>query len=136
MYHGFDVAADRGLVSTLAALLKANPNTKVTLLLVDRFSGGTVAAVSQVAGVNQSRPTSPQVDPAISHFEAQCERHGLEFDCTWVPNSLCKAVTETQTVRERLLWFLYGHWDGLILYHITAPKAKEGAPSAPAGASW
>jgi hypothetical protein len=50
MYHGFDnvaAAANEGLVSTLAALLKANPNIQITLLLVDRFSGGAVAAVSQ-----------------------------------------------------------------------------------------
>jgi predicted nicotinamide N-methyase len=51
MYHGFEGAAadaNQGLASTLAALLNANPNINVTLLLVDRFSGGTVAAVSQV----------------------------------------------------------------------------------------
>ena len=44
IYHGF---CD-GLVRTLAILLRANPNINVTLLLVDRFSGGAVAAVSQV----------------------------------------------------------------------------------------
>ena len=51
MYHGFDsmaAEASQGLVSTLAALLHANPQINVTLLLVDRFSGSTVAAVSQV----------------------------------------------------------------------------------------
>jgi len=51
MYHGFDGATDvanEGLASTLAALLAVNPNLNITLLLVDRFSGGTVAAVSQV----------------------------------------------------------------------------------------
>ena len=49
IYHGFgDGGANGGLVRTMAALLKANPDIKVTLLLVDRFSGGTVAAVSQV----------------------------------------------------------------------------------------
>jgi len=51
MYHGFDsmaAEASRGLVSTLAALLHANPQINVTLLLVDRFSGSAVAAVSQV----------------------------------------------------------------------------------------
>jgi hypothetical protein len=52
MYHGFDsmvaAQASQGLVSTLAALLHANPQINVTLLLVDRFSGSTVAAVSQV----------------------------------------------------------------------------------------
>ena len=37
-----------GLASTLAALLEANPKLQITLLLVDRFSGGAVAAVSQV----------------------------------------------------------------------------------------
>lgn len=54
MYHGFEGAvaeANKGLASTLAALLKANPNINVTLLLVDRFSGGAVAAVSQVRRV-------------------------------------------------------------------------------------
>lgn len=44
IYHGFG----DGLVRTLAILLRANPNINVTLLLVDRFSGGAVAAVSQV----------------------------------------------------------------------------------------
>ena len=76
MYHGFDDAAsvgrplmlarvlrderhffsdfrvqmesNAGLASTLAALLEANPRLQITLLLVDRFSGGAVAAVSQV----------------------------------------------------------------------------------------
>ena len=40
--------SNAGLASTLAALLEANPRLQITLLLVDRFSGGAVAAVSQV----------------------------------------------------------------------------------------
>lgn len=78
MYHGFDVEADRGLVSTLAALLKANPDIKITLLLVDRFSGGAVAAVSHVAGVNQARPSSPQVVTRLHrHVEFTCMPLGV-----------------------------------------------------------
>lgn len=129
MYHGFDREADRGLVATLAALLRENPNIKVTLLLVDRFSGGTVAAVCGVAGVNQDRTTSPQIDPAISHFEAQCEQYGLAFDCMWVPENLRAAVRAQQTLRQRVSWFLYGYWDGIIVYHITAKNRKTSSSS-------
>lgn len=75
-----------------------------------------------------------QVDPAISRFEAQCQRHGLQVESSWVPDTLRAAVCETQTARQRLLWFLYGHWEGLIVYHIRAAQA-DGKHSSASGNS-
>ena len=80
IYHGFGVhrASDNtapqhvageqiGLAHTFAALLERKPLLPITLLAVDRFSGGAVAALSNVAGVNtEAAPTT--VDPAISRF--------------------------------------------------------------------
>ena len=53
-----------GLASTLAALLEANPKLQITLLLVDRFSGGAVAAVSQV--VSFIPFTQPPILPVLA----------------------------------------------------------------------
>lgn len=65
-----------------------------------------------------------QIDPAITRFEEQCERLGLHHDSIWVPHAIRANVKATQTLRQRLRWFLSGYWDGLILYRITLPKDR------------
>ena len=81
VYHGG--ATDRisdgsgGFVKTLSDLFIIRPNLVVKLVLCNRFSGGAVAALSDVAGI-QHRGTS--LDHSLLDFERECRRHGLKFE--------------------------------------------------------
>lgn len=125
VYHGFGADTDeRGLERTLAALLRAKPSLHVQLMIVDRFSGGAVAALSGAAGVNQtSAPTT--VDPAIGRFYAECERLGLATQTRPVPEAVLARVDASLGPLSRGLWWLAGYYHGLSI--VTVTLAEPGA---------
>ena len=127
VYHGFDRhdtgdAGDAGegavprLEHTLAALLRAQPSVRITLLLEDRFSGGAVAALAGAAGVSHASTTR---DPAILAFEEGCERLGLRVQRRAVPEAVVESVSRSQGWLQRAAWWVAGTWDGLTLFEVT-----------------
>lgn len=110
-----------GLAETLATLLSVQPGASVKLLLVDRFSGGAIAAVATQAGVAHESCT---VDPALVSFRRRCNAHGL--DVTWapLPEAVARQVSDAQMPWTRLLWWIAGFWEGFQVY--TVSKRKSG----------
>eukprot|EP00293_Proteomonas_sulcata_P015298 CAMPEP_0184307840 /NCGR_PEP_ID=MMETSP1049-20130417/16470_1 /TAXON_ID=77928 /ORGANISM="Proteomonas sulcata, Strain CCMP704" /LENGTH=283 /DNA_ID=CAMNT_0026620415 /DNA_START=72 /DNA_END=924 /DNA_ORIENTATION=+ len=126
VYHGgaeSESSANVGLVRTLEALLQENPKIQVTLLLVDRFSGAAVSALSQVVGVQPSAKP-PDIDPEISKFERRCLSSGLKVSRMRLQDpsfdALKQRVMKSQSWIERIKWAVCGYWEGLILYKIRA----------------
>lgn len=135
VYHGFGVnnaadnteleatTADVGFPHTLAALLKAKPSINVSLLIVDRFSGGAVAAVAASAGVPHQ---STVEDPAISRFIRTCEELGLDVEKTPVPSAVLAKVAASQSLINRAYWYLAGHYAGMTILKVTpAPPGRH-----------
>ena len=154
VYHGFDAAADGGgggggqsdggpltmcLEATLGALLRAKPGLQVTLLLEDRFSGGTVSALAGAAGVSHPSTT---VDPAIAAFERGCAAAGLRLTLAPVPSHVVESVCRSQSWLSRFSWWVAGTWDGLVLCTVSVADGgagrkegrKEGRKAGAAGA--
>lgn len=134
VYHGFGVESDPsgdGLVKTLSALLTAKPTIRIRLMVVDRFSGGAVAALSGAAGVNQNNPAamSTTVDPAVADFETSCRRHGLRTAKRPVGSKTLDAVRASQSARARLYWWLAGFYDGIQVYDVQLAVDRDGAGS-------
>ncbi|KAL1503928.1 hypothetical protein AB1Y20_012389 [Prymnesium parvum] len=117
--------AEAGLAATLAAILRRRPDASVTLLLVDRFSGGAVAALAMEAGVDHR---SCAVDPAIVAFRRSCEVHGLEATWAPVPEEVCRRVVATQTVWTRFVWWLAGYWEGFQVYSVRLAQNSSPQP--------
>mgnify|MGYP002632803541 CR=1 FL=1 len=121
VYHGGaaeggeDLESGRGLAATLAMLLREQPGISVTLLLVDRFSGGAVAALALNAGV---RHTSTTVDPALAAFEKHCQEQSLSVSREPVPSSVVRSVSAFQPIWTRASWWLAGTWEGLQVYRV------------------
>jgi hypothetical protein len=105
-----------GLEATLAALLDANPELKVTLVLYNRLAGGAVCALSSNVGVQGG---GCALDPAIAAFERRCCEHGLCARREALPGGCVQRLAAAQPLHVRAQWFLGGVWDGLMLYHVT-----------------
>ena len=114
----------------LADALRENPKIDCRVLLIDRFSGPTVAAMSHVTGVSNDVPL---VDPAIAHFERECTRSGLSFTKKRPSEALLDRIGEGQTYFQRAQWFLAGHYDNMVFYSIQ--KSAGEAHSASDGIS-
>ncbi len=110
------------LEDTLAALLRAKPSLRCTLLVEDRFSGGAVSALAGAAGVQHQSTT---VDPAIARFEARCRELGLVIDKAPIPARVVESVSESQSIPERASWWIAGRWDGLQLLHISVAQRSQ-----------
>lgn len=120
VYHGGADAAG-GLANTLASLLALDPSIKVTLLLVNRFSGGAVAAMYNMTGVN-AMTASSTMDPALVAFQEHCQAHGLYAEVTELPHELVEQVTASQSLMTQGWWWLCGRWEGLTLVKISDRK--------------
>lgn len=131
VYHGFGESTDgsgRGLERTIAALLRARPSLSVRLLVVDRFSGGAVAALSGAAGVNQTSPLhATTVDPAVAAFGNECTRLGLSVRCEPVQSRVLERVRASQWPLARLYWTLCGFYDAMSVYSIELDPAAGGS---------
>ena len=107
VYHGFGTETDasgRGLAKTLAALLKVRPTLSIHLMVIDRFSGGAVAVLSDAAGVNQTSATrSTTVDLAVAQFEQDCDRLDLAIQKQPVPPAVIDSVRRSQWPPSRAL---------------------------------
>lgn len=111
-----------GFPHTLAALLRERPSLDISLLIIDRFSGGMVSAVAATAGVHQP-PTT--VDPAISRFVRGCEELGLAVDRTPLPPAVATSVWDSQSVLARSVWWLAGHYDGMAILKVRPAAPHE-----------
>jgi hypothetical protein len=130
VYHGFGEESDpsgEGLAKTLAALLHAKPSLRVQVMVVDRFSGGAVAALSGAAGVNQSDPAamSTTVDPAVAAFEASCARLGLRLSKRPVQRPTLDRVRASQWPLARTYWWLAGFYDGIQIYELSVSRSVD-----------
>ena len=105
-----------GFPHTLACLLRERPSLQVSLLVVDRFSGGAVAAVAAMAGEHQPSTT---IDPAITRFVRGCEEQGLVVERTPLPPAVLATVQASQSMLSRTLWWLAGHYDGMAVLRVT-----------------
>ena len=105
-----------GFPHTLACLLRERPSLQVSLLVVDRFSGGAVAAVAAMAGEHQPSTT---IDPAITRFVRGCEEQGLVVERTPLPPAVLATVQASQSILSRALWWLAGHYDGMAVLRVT-----------------
>ena len=133
VYHGFGAESDpsgEGLAKTLAALLHAKPSLKVELVVVDRFSGGAVAALSGAAGVNQHDPSamSTTVDPAVAAFEASCARLGLKLSKRSLKQSTLDRVRASQWPLARTYWWLAGFYEGIQIYEMALGDRSDRRP--------
>ena len=111
-----------GLAATLSELLRVQPDLAVRLLLVDRFSGGAVAAVAAVAGVEHEATTT---DVAIVQFERACAKHGLSTRRHPVPDDAADRVARQLDPWTRFQWWLSGAWEGFVLYEISTQKGSS-----------
>lgn len=114
-----------GLEATLAALLEANPELSVTLVLYNRFAGGAVSALASNVGAQDVGCT---LDPAIVAFERRCSEHGLRTSREALPPSCARRLAATQPLHVRAQWLLGGVWDGLLLYHVSRAPALTPQP--------
>ena len=132
---GVDVGADeaeRGLVPTLAAVLRAAPHAEARLILVDRFSGGAVSALSSNAGV--ALPSAAR-DASLVAFERRCAAAGLRVQAGPLPAHVAERVHASQGMLQRLSWFVCGTWDGLLLYtlRLDEPSGRTVRHNVPPG---
>ena len=111
-----------GLPHTLAALLRERPSLRVSLLVVDRFSGGMVSAVAATAGVHQPSTT---VDPAVTRFVRGCEEVGLVVESTPLPPSVIATVMASQSLLARAVWWVAGHYDGMAVLSVRPAAPAE-----------
>lgn len=117
-----------GLASTIAHLIQVNPTLDVTLVLIDRFSGPAVSAITQQTGMRHE--PVPDVDPAISFFESECRKYGLEARREKIEQGVFDRVAAGQSYLQRAAWLVCGYTDGMYLYRIrsgsrTPEKADE-----------
>ena len=118
-----DGGAAGGLEATLASLLEAKPDLRVTLLLVDRRGGAAVGALAAAAG---QQPSGAVGDPSIAGFERECARLGLRVERRPLPQRVVDGVVASQGLGERLRWFLGLTWESLVLYDVKAGGREEG----------
>ena len=138
VYHGFGSSSDasgHGLEKTLAALLTARPSLRIHLLVVNRFSGGAVAALSGAAGVNATS-ASTAVDPAIANFVRECEARGLEVSHEPIPPRVLERVAQSRGLLARAYYWLVDYDEGLSMMTVTptrgaAPPAAQSSSTAP-----
>jgi hypothetical protein len=129
VYHGGAQSPD--LCALLASALVANPNLRVVLIVVDRFSGGGFAAVASLAGVGLSETPAitkkggSGADPAITQFEGLLEKAGLAFKKGKLPDEVLARVHKGLPVLDRLSWELTGTADGLLVYEISFGAAAK-----------
>ena len=117
VYYGFGHESDgsgRGLEHTIAALLREKPDLRVSLLVIDRFSGGAVAVLSTNAGVNVHAPPTT-VDPAVSNFLTTLDTLGLRVTSSPLPPDVIQRVRSSQGWLARITWWLAGHYDGMTI---------------------
>jgi hypothetical protein len=119
---GYHCGETIGFPHTLAALLRRKPSLRVSLLTIDRFSGGAVAAVAGAAGVHQPSTT---VDPAISRFVRGCEELGMVVKRTPVPPRVISDVAASQSLPARMSWWLCGHFDGMCVLSVSLAPPGE-----------
>jgi len=89
---------------------------QVTLLLVNRFSGGAVSALSHIAGVAHE---STSLDASLGRFERQAAAAGLRLRRGPVPEAVAGRVRAEQSLATRAQWWLAAYWDGLLLYQVS-----------------
>lgn len=104
-----ETESQNGLAATLAALLSVRPDISVTLLLVDRFSGGTVSAIAMQAGVEHQSCT---IDSALVAFRRQCAHVGLEVIRRPISDDVIHQVAKAQAPWTYVAWWFAGYWDG------------------------
>ena len=130
-------------IASWQALLQAKPSLRVSLMVVNRFSGGAVAALQGAAGVNQasalclhlnlrathdlphppwlaqgSERASTTVDPAVLAFEGACAKLGLVVSKVPMRKETADAVWISQWPLARAYWWLAGFFDDITVYTI------------------
>lgn len=115
VYHG---ASGEQLVRRLVQMLEANPELEIALLLVDRFSGGSVGALSALAGVPSASSVASSIDPAIEAFERAASDAGLRLAYEPLGEVVARGMTDSLSWWERTRWLALGHWDAMRLYRV------------------
>lgn len=111
----------KDLARALARALKSDVSCR--LVLVDRWSGGTHAALGGLAGVSV---TSATTDPAIATFERYLRDEGLELvDMDPGQRDLLKTrLWETLDLSHRLAWSLLGTFDQMRCCEVVVKRKK------------
>lgn len=122
VYHG---ACGEQLVKCLVRLLAANPRLDIALILVDRFSGGGVSALSAMAGVPNASVVASALDPAVEAFERAAAEAGLKLVYEPLGEGVAKGLTDSMPWWERLRWMFLGHWDAMRLYRVRAARVQS-----------
>lgn len=95
-------------------------------MVVNRFSGGAVAALQGAAGVNQaSDRASTTVDPVVLEFEQSCARLGLAVRKQPVRSETAAAVWASQWPLARAYWWIAGFYDDISVYTIELAGGAE-----------
>jgi len=116
VYHG---AEGDQLLAALARLLRAHPSAHTYVIAVDRFGGGAVVGLSQVAGVNpEVRVGRLEVDPAVRALEEGAGSHGLELTPLVASERAHADLARSLGAWERLWWALWDVKGGLRLYRV------------------
>ncbi|KAJ1636737.1 putative methyltransferase-domain-containing protein, partial [Pavlovales sp. CCMP2436] len=114
VYHG---ASGAQLVSRLKAMRDANPKLVIGLILVDRFSGGAVASLGAMNGVNAATVNlTARLDPAIEAFERAAADVGLELHWEPLGEGVARGLTESLPWVEQTRWHLLGTWPSMRFY--------------------
>lgn len=111
-----------GLLDSLSEVARKNPRIKMHLILVDRFSGGTVAGLAGQAGVGETGVKGGALlDPAIEAFERGAAKANFSVERLRIPPEVVDAVEESLSWPAFIVWRVMGTWDGLRLYRVTPP---------------
>lgn len=116
----YDGASAEQLVDCLRTFLSKSPQAEVSVLLVDRFSGGAVASLSGLAGMH---PGAERLDANIASFEACAPSRGLSVDQQPISREVRKRVESSLSWPGWIAWRTLNKWAGLRLYRIR-PAAR------------
>ena len=115
------------LPSSLVYLLAASPSSRATIVLVSRFGGPGLSALSELVGVqsasNQRKPAAVDTthrtdDNQIAAFLEHSKNEGLKMKEIEVTDDVRNAVIDDLPLWERGKWYILGIMDGLKLYEV------------------